>query len=270
MKQTTSSSKFAAFAFLLLLPAFLTATTIIGVRGSNRVFITTDGKPQYKGKPGDPQVCKIFRKEHTYFAIAGLDHDALRGVFFQKIVADVIQDDDPFPLKLQKIEDAVKPVILKEMITLQTEDPETYKWVLHGDTKEAFAILVADYNGGLPHLAARGFNFIEGNQPSIQILKCDYYNESGICYMGPSKSWIQDFAEIQKQTPDALDASRGMVEKDMKDAPNDVGPPIVTVLLDNTGEHVFPPSLICPIDLSLSDKRTNSARYWVATAAEQR
>ena len=190
----------AGFVLAALLSTTVVGTTIVGLRRKAAVIITADSKANYRGRAGASEVCKILRTGQTYFAIAGLDHDVLRGTFFQQTIADAFQDIDPFATRIEKVERALKADVLREMIAVQQQDPETYEWI-RKDSPNVLSVLLADFENGQPHLAARAFEFVPGSTPDVRVANCDFLTSPGFCYMGKSPEGIHNFGEILKLDP---------------------------------------------------------------------
>ena len=134
--------------------------------------------------------------------------------------------------------------MLRELSELQSKDVELYKWAL--SKPYVTAIFLAEFRDGSPHLSTRAFKFGPGNNPSIEVTAYDHYDEIGLSYSVQAKDRDQEYRMMLGTIPDKLQATRQIIEREIADFPQDVGPPIISVVLDKDGAHWTPPDADCP------------------------
>ena len=237
------------FAFFLI-PASAFATTIIAVRTAEFVIIATDSKATYLGQPGPPTVCKIYNNGELYFAAAGLDRDSQRNFSVKDIVAQSLLPSANFDDQVARVENAVSQSLLTELHRLQREDPGTYAFTMH-NSREVVSLVLAQYQDGVPHLAARGFGWIANPAPAIKI---DRITCPGDCSDGRElvslgeKTAAEKFMHANAGEDFDLPAlATKLVQLEIDDSPGNVGPPINEVRLDKDGVSWISNDAGCPV-----------------------
>lgn len=232
------------------LPVSACATTIIAVRTAEFIIIATDSKATYLGQPGPPTVCKIYNTGQLYFAVAGLDHDARRNFYVRKIVAQSLSPAANFDDQLARIESAVSESLMAELNRLQREDRGTYAFTMHSSS-EVVSLVLAQYQDGIPHLAARGFGWIANPVPAIKI---DRITCPGDCSDGRElvslgeKTAAEKFMRANAGEDFDLPAlAMKLVQLEMDASPGDVGPPINEVRIDKNGVGWISNGAGCPV-----------------------
>ncbi|MFZ0639106.1 MAG: hypothetical protein WA020_02985 [Candidatus Acidiferrales bacterium] len=235
---------------LCLVPASAFATTIIAVRTAEFVIIATDSKATYLGQAGPPTVCKIYNNRQFYFAAAGLDHDARRNFYVKNIVAQSLLPSANFDDQVARVENAVSQSLMTELNRLQREDPGTYAFTMHS-SREVVSLVLAQYQDGVPHLAARGFGWIANPAPAIKI---DRVTCPGDCSDGRELVSLGEKAAAEKfmreNTGEDFDLpalATKLVQLEIENSPGDVGPPINEVRLNKDGVTWISNGAGCPV-----------------------
>jgi hypothetical protein len=232
------------------IPASAFATTIIAVRTAEFVIIAADSKATYLGQTGLPTVCKIYNNGQLYFAVAGLDHDARRNFYVRTIVAQSLSPSANFDQQVTRVENAVSQSLMTELNHMQREDPGAYAFTMHS-SREIVSIIFAQYQDGVPYLAARGFEWIANPAPAIKI---DRITCPGDCADGRElvslgeKSAAEKFMRANAGEDFDLPAlATKLVQLEIDNSPGDVGPPINEVRLDKDGVTWLSNGASCPI-----------------------
>lgn len=233
-----------------LVPASAFATTIIAVRTAEFVIIATDSKATYLGQAGPPTVCKIYNNGRLYFAAAGLDHDARRNFYVKDIVARSLLPSANFDDQVARVENAISQSLMTELSRLQREDPGTYAFTMHS-SREVVSLVLAQYQGGVPHLAARGFGWIANPAPGIKI---DRITCPGDCPDGRElvslgeKTFAEKFMrENAGEDFDFPALAAKLVQLEIDNSHGDVGPPINEMRLDKGGITWISNGAGCPV-----------------------
>jgi len=227
----------------LLLPCITAATTAVAVRTANLVIISVDSKPSFPvsdGKVHPSVVSKVHQKGQVVFAICGFDNDPNQGgVHIQEVIANSFEEADPFSLKVSKTEDAVTMAVLQEVHALeQRGDQKQLDFMVNQPFVTGFVF--AEYSDGVPHLSARLFRVaLQSSSPKITAtmdkVACGD-EKNPICYAGPN---IGGVSKVFASVPDPVRATRTVVENDIRDFEESVGPPVITVVVDRTGVHCY-------------------------------
>ena len=234
---------------LLLLPRSALATTIIAVRTSDFVIIATDSKATYLGSPGPPSVCKIYNSGSLYFAIAGLDHDTRRNFYVNAIVASNFSPAGKFDEQVARVERAVSAALLAELGRMRLEDPGTYAFTARSG-KDVLSIVMAEWQDGIPHLAARGFSWTAIPVPGINIgrVTCpgDCSDGRELVSLGEKNAAEKFMHDNSGENFDLPSLATKLVQLEIADSPGDVGPPISEMRLDKDGATWISNDSGCP------------------------
>ena len=235
---------------LLLLPAWTLATTIIVVRTSDFVIIATDSKATYIGNPGPPAVCKIYNSGPLYFAIAGLDHDTRRNFYANAIVAGNFSAAGKFDNQVAKVERAISAALLTELSRIRLEDPGTYAFTVR-PRKDVLSIVMAEWQDGIPHLAARGFSWKANPAPAIAISRVtcpgDCSDGRELVSLGERNAAQKFMRDNSGENFDLPSLAAKLVQLEIADSPSDVGPPISEMRLDKDGATWISNDAGCPV-----------------------
>ncbi len=243
-----ASRRFLSFV-LLLLPASALATTIIAVRTSDFVIIATDSKATYIGSPGPPAVCKIYNSGPLYFAIAGLDHDTRRHFYANAIVAGNFSPAGKFDEQVARVERAITAALLAELGRMRLEDPGTYAFTARPD-KDVLSIVMAEWQDGVPHLAARGFSWAANPAPGIAISRVtcpgDCSDGRELVSLGEKNAAEKFMHDNSGENFDLPSLATKLVQLEIAHSPGDVGPPISEMRLDKDGATWISNDSGCP------------------------
>jgi hypothetical protein len=249
---------FLLFSYLFFSISTL-ATTLIGIRGKDGFVIAADSKVTYKGHGvnGPATACKIFRSGNLYFALAGMANDPARGFFPSKIVANSFLNSVSFESSINRLEADMSSALKVEMRRLQVEDPELFLESQTGGG-DVFTIIAARMVGDVPHMAGRGFKYLDLATPDIEIRRqsCpgDCPGEVHVMFAGEQKTARKLTEDLMKSGKSANPAefARKLVELEILEAPEKVGPPINVLRVDTKEAAIEPSNGACPIVTELT------------------
>ncbi len=243
---------FLLFCFSSLSTSIL-ATTLIGIRVKDGFVIAADSKVTYKGvgAKGPTTACKIFRSGRFYFAIAGMASDRNRDFFPEKIVAQSFTDSDSFESSIERMELAVSDSLKIEMKRLKIEDHERFDGA-QTDGGDVLTILAAAMVGDTPYMGGRGFSYLDGTIPTIEIrrVSCpgDCPGDEYVFFAGEQDAARKTINELFKNGVRMnVEFARKLVESEIQASPDDVGPPINILRVDKNGPATDPINSNCPI-----------------------
>jgi len=238
-----------ALAAALIVPTAALATSIVAVRTSRSFIIAADSKPTYRGVPGPPKVCKIYRTGKLYFAISGLEYDKDRRFEPAQIIASKFSDTISFDRLAARVESAVKEALTKELEELRSSDPQTFRFTTKGS--DITSILLAEIRRGVPHVAAREFKYSESPAPHLDVnrITCPGNCPRGNQYffLGEQTDATQYVRDHRREVLDSRTVPAALVRLEAKSHPDDVGPPVVLLRVDNRGPHWLANESACPI-----------------------
>lgn len=238
------------FLVICLIPVSAFATTIIAVRTSDFIIIATDSKATYIGAAGAPSVCKIYNAGQLYFAVAGLDGDARRNFSLKNIVAKSLSSSASFDQQVTRVETAISQSLVTELNRLQREDPGIYAFAMH-NSREVVSVVLAQYQDGVPHLAARGFAWTMNPSPGIAISRVtcpgDCADGRELVSLG-QKNAVEKFMRANAGEDFDLPAlAVKLVQLEIDETPGTVGPPINELRLDKDGAAWLSNGEGCPV-----------------------
>lgn len=234
---------------LFFVPGVALGTSIVAVRTPRSIIIAADSKPTYRGSPGPAIVCKIYRTGRLYFAISGLDYDEGRHFFPAQIIASSFSDALPFDRTVARVERAVRAALLAELDALKSSDPQTFRFTIKG--YDVTSILLAEIRNGIPHLAAREFQYSESPSPHLLVNRitcpgrCPPGNE--YVFLGEQTEASQFVKEHRREALNPLALPESLVRLEAQSHPNDVGPPIVVLRLSARGARWIANDSACPV-----------------------
>jgi hypothetical protein len=235
---------------ICLIPASTFATTIIAVRTADFIIIATDSKATYIGAAGAPSVCKIYNTGQLYFAVAGLDGDARRNFSLKNIVAKSLSSSASFDQQVTRVENAISRSLVTELNHLQLEDPGVYAFAMH-NSREVVSVVLAQYQDGVPHLAARGFAWAMNPSPGIVInrVTCpgDCPDGRELVSLGQKNAAERFMRANAGEDFDLPALATKLVQLEIDESPGTVGPPINELRLDKDGATWLSNSEGCPV-----------------------
>lgn len=136
-------------------------------RGPRYVVIAADSKPTYRGEQGPATICKIYQSGSLYFAIAGLEHDRERNFYAKTIVANSFSSA-VFPVAVENVKRVMKESLLRELLRMKTEDPDSYHWTLK-DGGDILSVVLVEAQNEIPYVSGIGFQFADFPEPQITV-----------------------------------------------------------------------------------------------------
>jgi hypothetical protein len=236
---------------ILLSPVAAFATTIVVVRTANFILIAADSKATWRGTPGAPAVCKIYRNGDFYFAIGGIDHDGARNFYVKDLVADGAKSASRFEARLAVAQQEISPRFLLRMKRLRAEDPDSFK-IEMAEPGPQLSVAFAQMENGAPLFAVRGFEYFDGPPARVELSRDDCPGKdcpSGrqIEYMGKRNAIETYSASHDVWSVDPVVLARKFVELEIRDEPSAVGPPIAILKLDSSWARWISSGCDCPI-----------------------
>lgn len=235
---------------ICFLPLSALATTIIAVRTADFVIIAADSKAAYIGTSGAPTVCKIYNSGQMYFAVAGLDADARRNFSVKSIVAKSLLPSASFDQQVARVESAISQSLPTELSHLQREDPGVYAFTIH-NSREVVSVVFAQYQDGVPRLAARGFAWTMNPSPAIAInrVTCpgDCADGRELVSLGQKHAAEKFMRANAGEDFDLPVLAVKLVQLEIDETPGNVGPPINELRLDKDGATWLSNEAGCPV-----------------------
>jgi hypothetical protein len=238
---------------ILLSPMSALATTIVIVRTAGFIVIAADSKPTWRGTPGAPAVCKIYRSGDLYFAIGGIEHDGARAFYVKDLVADAVESASRFEVRVVKAEQEVSTGLLIRMNRLRAEDPTSFK-IEMTEPGPQLSVAFAQVENGVPLLAVRGFKYFDRPSPSVELSRADCPGTAcpgGVTHieiMGKRNAIQSYLANPEVWSNDPVVLAHRLVELEIQDEPSSVGPPIAILRLDPSGATWISNGCRCPIE----------------------
>jgi hypothetical protein len=226
------------------------ATTILVFRTPDQLILVADSKPTFRGEPGPNAVCKITPARSGFLAIAGLEHDTLRGFDSRAAAAKALESSGSFLFRVAGAEVLAQRASEVEMARLKVEDPDAYRFsVKNGGS--IFDLVIASVEGGIPLLAIRRFHINEasGSVETAVAIDCPGNCPGGryFGYLEPAGGEAEKFLTMNSTPRLNVDVLRDLVLKQIIATPNEVGPPIEILNLDHTGARWIENDLGCSL-----------------------
>jgi hypothetical protein len=235
-------------AVFLFFPTLALATSIVAVRTPRSFIIAADSKATYRGAPGPPTVCKIYRTGKLYFAISGLDYDKGRNFFPAQIVAAKFSEAGTFARAVARVETAIKSALLDDLSAMKATDPQTFRFTVKD--RDVTSILFAEFRAGLPRMASREFQYADSPQPHLTVnrITCpgDCPRGNQYFFLGEQAEATRFVRDHRRESLDPRATAESLVRLEAKSHPDDVGPPIVLLRVDRRGPQWLANS-DCPI-----------------------
>lgn len=236
-------------AVFLLFPTFALATSIVAVRTPRSLVIAADSKATYRGAPGPPTVCKIYRTGRLYFAISGLDYDKGRNFVPAQIVAARFAEVGTFAHAIARVETAVHAALLDELTAMKASDPQTFRFTVKD--RDVTSILFAEFRAGVPRMAAREFQYADSPAPHLTVnrITCpgDCPRGNQYFFLGEQAEATRFVRDHRRESLDPRTIAESLVKLEAKSHPDDVGPPIVLLRVDRRGPQWLSNNSDCPI-----------------------
>jgi hypothetical protein len=177
--------------------------------------------------------------------------DRNRNYYPTKLVVQGYRETDSFEANMTRIEQSISTAILDEMKRLRTEAPDQFMQNQDGETLE---IVFARIANGSPELAGRGFKYVGGDNPKVEInrITCP-----GDCPNGMQVDFAGHQQEMRKITnflfehPEApitpAEWGRMAIEAEINASKDDVGPPVTILIVTVQGVDWASNEVGCPV-----------------------
>jgi hypothetical protein len=240
----------------LLIPTVALATSIVAVRTPRSFIIAADSKPTYRGTPGPPTVCKIYRTGKLYFAISGLDYDKGRNFFPAQIIAAKFSDALTFDHSVARVENAINAALVEELSALKATDPQAFRFTIKN--RDVTSILLAEFRGGIPRIAGREFQYVHAPTPRLRVnrITCpgDCSRGNQYFFLGEQTEASQFVKDHRRDVLNPRAVPEQLVKLEAQSHPDDVGPPIAVLRVDKNGPAWLANDSACPIVVNPAKK----------------
>jgi hypothetical protein len=238
---------------IFVFPSSLFATSIIATRSPSGFMIATDSKVVYRGAgiKGTETVCKVYRSGDLYFAVAGMPADRNRNYYPTKLVGQNYKEIDSFEANITRIEQSISTAIIDEMRKLRTETPDQFMQNQDGETLE---IVFARIANGVPELAGRGFKYVDGDNPRVEIARMtcpgDCPNGTYVVFAGHQQEMrkITNFVFEHPEAPiTPAEFGQMAIEAEINASKDEVGPPVTILIVTTQGVDWTSNKVGCPV-----------------------
>jgi hypothetical protein len=243
----------AILFIIFVFPSSLFATSVIATRSPSGFMIATDSKVLYRGAgiKGPETVCKVYRSGDLYFAVAGMPADRNRNYYPTKLVGQNYKETDSFEANITRIEQKISIAILDEMKRLRTEAPDQFMKNQDGETIE---IVFARIANGEPELAGRGFKYVDGGNPKVEIARItcpgDCPNGTQVVFAGHQQEMRKITNSIfeHPETPiTPAEFGQMAIEAEIDASKDEVGPPVTILIVTAQGVDWTSNKVGCPV-----------------------
>jgi bifunctional DNA-binding transcriptional regulator/antitoxin component of YhaV-PrlF toxin-antitoxin module len=231
------------------------ATSIVVIRGVIGskwvVLIAADSKSQYIRGQGPATTCKIEPLKRGFLILTGYRTD-FKSFSIPVTVRKEFDAKGSFSEHVNRTTDAVRRAATVQLRKLRSGEPDAFKQILTKQHGNVVAIALVDGDA----LAVRGFRFDEPARSVVAYLAEDCPGKD--CPKGNILRPLGKTAAIQKYLSEhhlgvitdpkqLAELARTLIELEVKDAPEDVGPPVEILQLDASGPRWISNDLGCPV-----------------------
>ena len=239
-------------AIFLVQPAL--ATSIIAVRVKGQVIIGADSKRLHAddGVPFDEPVCKIGKAEGFFFAVGGVATDSETGFIPASVIITASKMQGTIEQKVDKIEDMIKEPLIRVLDRFRQEHPLGYGQRF--GTGSALQIIFFGVENGYTFVLVSDFIPTPSLSAPVQ-LNIKRYNCPGVACPTGEQIFIGGYYDAIKrfltEKPDywrenTVEAVRRLIELEIEDVPDNVGPPIDILRVDMNGGRWIQKKEQCP------------------------
>jgi len=232
----------------------LANTTVVIVRSPEEIVIAADSK---RSDPADPtrhrEECKIIRLQSFVYVTTGLVEEENTGLNVPLLAIEVSKTNQKLSRKVEELEQRVSDDLLKTHGEIRLNNPRLYERV--SESISGTNIIIAGLESGVPRLFERMFNIVWTRNTDVEVriwkrdcpngINCD--REEGFSAYGQTDA-IRLFLANKATFWEAgfVEGARKLVELEIADKPEQVGPPIDIVRIDKRGSHWIQRKAQCP------------------------
>ena len=256
---TTPRLVFSVCAFIALLSASASGTTIVAVRVPGGILVLADSKPSSGAGDSDKPVCKIVPVKNGYFAASGIIRDAVRQFDVEEIAARAFDSPGHFQDRVKTATEEIEAKASEELAHLKTENPERYGIAIKNGanlkssrdrTAPVIDILFLAFENHVAMLAERRFHWNDAkSRLDVQKLDCP----GKACPDGHYVSKIGAVSEIEKflatHKPSELGETtlHDLVVQQTQATPNETAAPIQILSLQDGAPMWLANDAGCPL-----------------------
>jgi hypothetical protein len=152
---------------------------------------------------------------------------------------------------MTRIEQSLSTVILDEMKRLRTDAPDQFMQNQDGETIE---IVFARIAHGVPELAGRGFKYVDGDNPRVEIARItcpgDCPNGTQVVFAGHQQEMRKITNTIFEHPETAIapaEFGRMAIEAEINSSKDEVGPPVTILIVTAQGVDWTSNKVGCPV-----------------------
>jgi hypothetical protein len=242
------------FYFFCVQPVF-GQTSIIAIRLNDQVVAGADSKrlltfgsgPEF---PVSEPNCKIGIGDGFFFAIAGLSHDIGIGFRPDMIISKAPKISGTIEQKVEMMEEMIKKPLTESLDRYRRRYPLNYQ--VEFKRGSALQIIFFGLEKGSTFVTARDFfatrSALVPTEINVIRYKCpgDCTNGEAIFILGESDAIAKFAQQPTFWAHDPIRAVRKLIELEITDAPNIVGPPIDILQIDGNGARWIQKKEECP------------------------
>jgi hypothetical protein len=229
---------------VLVLAARGECTSIVAVLQNGKVVIAADSKrfEEFTGRSN--QVCKIHVANSFVWTAAQVIQDTSSGWDLNAIVQRQANTNSPPSLKIRRLDQQLARSLPLEAEVLRTHNPSFFQRLLGG--LPILEVLFIGLEGGELRASYRAYGIRTKNNKLEAFLGPDSGDCPGV--MCKKTQWFVLGARVDADTyfsthPNfrtqsvSLDTVKTLVESEIRDEPELVGPPVATAYIDPDGLH---------------------------------
>jgi hypothetical protein len=230
-------------------------TSIVAVRTPNEMVVGADSKGQLGGdRLYNIPLCKIVKANNLFFAISGLSHDPATSFDANAVAIQASQSEGTIHDRATEFEKLIVMPLTRALKEIRRDYPMNYNRDFVG--KPALQIIFFGFERNLLVLLAREFEgrtSDSGGLPYVRITK--RLNCPGeACPLGEMAVYLGQAEAInrfRRENPDSyavglVKAVRHLIQLEIDDVPDKVGPPIDVLRITRTGAEWIERKKECP------------------------
>jgi len=227
-------------------------TSIIVVRTPSVVYLGADSKMIMEGQPlTDRKVCKIYRADELFFAVAGFAGDRSRGFNVPEIVARAVMNGSTNREMVKQSEEAIVEQLTVELVRLQEEDSAAYQRVVKTEDGMILALAFAGYEEGATFVIISQFGARDDHPPSVSVKRDSC---PGNCPFGVKTFFLGSYKAIARYISgktgegemEPIEAIRYLIGLEIKNNPQKVDGPVDILRIDKQGPKWIQKKEECP------------------------
>jgi hypothetical protein len=217
-------------------------TTIVAVRAINGIIIAADSLQKViipSTGPGVPEksvrqsVCKIYQFGNIFYATSGpLLSNPKTGFIVDKIIAESFRKDKDIADNADRFKKEIQNPLMEALDNVKTEYPTYFERSIYGH--EPVQILIAGIENNVPILVVLGFKVVSSLHELVRIESSEGGCKGSICQQNPFYIALGKHDALDRYVDNnpniwnagIINAARRLVEVEIADKPEDVGPPV--------------------------------------------